>query len=162
MIYGLDGLPTPPAGMNERLQRIDPALGVRWVGGLDNGGWAITYQWPPDSPRRAMIQRGEMSPNDDFDAIAFLPADCTVDQAYGFVVNGMKSSRQEAVSDMLNRVDLWNKEATDKMWKAAQAPAMEHAEAVANHATGTAFSAGGIAKESPLTRKRKVKNSDAG
>lgn len=161
MIYGLDGLPTPPAGMNERLQRIDPALGVRWVGGTDNGGWAITYRWPADSPRRAMIQRGEMDPSDDFDAIAFLPADCTVDQAYGFVVNGMKSSRQEAVNDMLNRVDLWNRETTDKMWKTAQAPAMEHAEAIANKATGTAFSAGGL-PTSALTRKRKAKADDAG
>lgn len=150
MLTDVNGTPQPPSDIVARLEAIDPALGVRWMGAggeEDNGYWAITHRWPKEDKRREMIKDGKMSPGDDFDAICFLPRDCPVDEAYGFVVNGIRQATREDTRSLLNDIDKWNAKREAEAWKAATDPAMEQAEGAARAMGGIPFSAGGIEAE---------------
>jgi len=159
MLLDRRGLPQPPAGIVERLRAVDANLGIAWIGAPDTGQWAITYEWAPDDPRRRYIQQGEMDPDADFDALAFLPPDCTVDQAYGYVLNGMRSSRKEAIHSLLDKLDRYNADQSKVNWGEAVAPAMEQAHGQALKSVSLTQ----VPLDSPLVKKtRKKASGDAG
>lgn len=132
------GRPVPPSEVVAGLQRIDPALGLRFMpGGINQSGtWAFTLRWRQDDPRREMIRRQEMAPEDDFDALGYLPLDCPPEQAVGhFVASVKRWHGKEDVTRLLSRVDQWNtaQEARNL------APALEHAQELLEANAGTLF-----------------------
>lgn len=150
MILDRSGLPVPPSGVVERLQQVNPNLGVAWVGDVGSGWWAITQSWSLTDPRRAMIQRGEVPEDGAFDVIVYLPPDCDVHQAFGYFQQAVQTSNRESVRSMLDRLDEYNRQQVQQNWNLAADPALERAS---HKLVGTPFSAGGI--ETPATPKRR-------
>lgn len=111
MLVDTVGRPLPPSGITERLQHVHPNLGLRWYRkpGADAGHWwAIVYTWESTDPRWAWVQQGTFSPNDTVDVVAFLPDDCSAEQAYGFFVNGVRHGSTEHIRKVLGRVHAYN------------------------------------------------------
>jgi hypothetical protein len=135
MLLDLAGRPAPPSDIVRRLQQVDANLGLLWtpVGDDDRQGrWAVTMKWPPADRRYAYIQRGEVPSDSDFDVVVFLPADCSVDDAFGYFVNRVRSSSREDVKAMVNRVQDWNKTQTDRNWQPVMDTAMEEVQSLAH------------------------------
>lgn len=134
MLTDLSGRPLPPSDIARRLERIDNTLGMVYVqmGANGTGTWAITKKWTPNDPRRAHIQAGNVAPDSDWDVIAYLPADCSVDQAYGYFVSRMKVSTREDVRHMLNNLHKWNEAQTDANWQPVMDEAMSQVEGMAH------------------------------
>ena len=112
MLVGLDGNPLPPSDVVERLKNVDPALGLRYVHNMKM--WAITWRWTLSDPRREMIQRGDMNPDDAFDVFAWLPEDCPPEQAFGYIERGfVRNGGRHEVQYLLSRLDRYNQKLFD-------------------------------------------------
>lgn len=113
-----------PADVQRRLAEIDPRLHVRRIktGYVDMSAsgelhhnhpndyklserWAVCMEWASDDPRRGMIQRGEMSPDSDFDLVGMIPPDCEVHAIPGHLVGSLNSTTPEKVR---KAVAQWN------------------------------------------------------
>lgn len=110
-----------PAGaklIKDRLAEIDPRLGVLLLPNPEEKGkpwWAITEWWSENDSRRLRIRSGELAPDEAFDILCFLPNDCSVEEAYGYVVRTFKQlqgSASERAQVLLDRVHLYNKDAS--------------------------------------------------
>lgn len=135
------GVPTPPSEIVRRIQQVNPALGLKFL----NGKWAIMHRWKPDDPRRVMIRKGEMALDDDFDVYGYLPLDCAVDEAYGYIVNAFRAWRgtKSEVADLLDRVAEYNRE----QGKRNGAGVLEYADELIEtnkHTLGRAFGVEGV------------------
>jgi hypothetical protein len=99
----------PPAGMEERLHEIDPDLGVVWLPLVKR--WAITLVWPRHDTRRELVRRGQLGDGAAFDIVAYLPEDCSADEAYGYIVRSFKAwaGSRDDVHKLLDRVHAYNK-----------------------------------------------------
>lgn len=117
MILGADHRPQPPSEIVARLRQVDPGLGLTFCPGafwqerlgrmVDS--WAITEAWRMDDPRYRRVQAGEIDGDHCFDILTFLPADCSVDEAFGYFVGSCQRNRGKAgVNDLLNRVHTYN------------------------------------------------------
>lgn len=140
------GRPEPPAEIVAALQRMDPALGLRFASGSP-GYWAFTLRWHANDRRHLLIQRQEMSPEDDFDMLGALPLDCPADQAVGYFIDSVKRwNGKEDVTRLLSRVGEWNVAQEQRNL----APALEFAEELLDANKGTMFAA--IGKTAPKVR----------
>lgn len=111
MLVDTVGRPLPPSGIAERLQQVHPHLGLRWYrkpGAGTGHWWAIVYTWEPADPRWAWVQQGQCAPTDTVDVVAFLPDDCSAEQAYGFLVNGVRHGATVDIRKVLERVQSYN------------------------------------------------------
>lgn len=111
LILNERGVPEAPTEIRRRVRQIHEALDVRFIG----ESFAVTYDWPLDDPRRQMIRCGEMSEGDAFDCFAWLPKDCAVDEAYGFIVRSFKSWRgtRADVAQMCDRLHHYNRDQSE-------------------------------------------------
>ena len=149
MIFNAQGVPTPPSDIVERLQRIDERFGLKFLslattdqrmgGDVVTGAdqyWAITLKWPQNDARRKMIAEGHMSPDDDFEILTFLPLDCSVDQAYGYLVNHLRQIRnRDDARWLLEHAAAYNTEVV----REAKAQQLELAEELARANAPTLF-----------------------
>ena len=109
----LQDVPASAKLIKDRLAEIDPRLGVCLVPDRDapkGARWAVTYWWHENDPRRASIRDGSLPVDHAFDVIVFLPADCSVDEAYGYVVSRFKAwaGSRDDIRKLLDRVHLYN------------------------------------------------------
>lgn len=107
--------PAPSADILQRLGQIPDRdgtrgrVGLRWSEPVKT--FAITIQWSEHDPRREMIQKGHAAATSDWDIICFLPSDCPLEQAYGYLVNGVKSyaaSNKDEVRALVAHVHEFN------------------------------------------------------
>lgn len=148
-IIGLDGQPLGPADITQRLKQIDPSLGLRYIYGMKL--WAVTHKWSLMDPRRELIQRGDFNPEDDCDAVAWLPEDCSVDEAFGYIERQfvrMGPVRAE-VAKMLERLDNYN----DKQIDDAMQPVNDLAEELIATNAPTLFEGKHIPKSTKIGPK---------
>jgi len=130
MILDVAGTPTPPTEVVERLKRIDPHMGLRFIDyhiSEENGKWwALTWEWPSTDPRQQMIQEGTMAPNDAYDILGHIPLDCSVDNAAGYIESNLRRRRgsHDEVDRLLSRLSEYNRQAK----KAITEPILESAE----------------------------------
>lgn len=103
------GDPIPNSETVARLKQIDGDLDLRWHPAF--GRWAIMYKWRRSDPRWQLVQQGRVPEAEALDAIAWLPADCSADEAYGYVVRSFKSwaGTRDDVRKLLDRVHSYNK-----------------------------------------------------
>lgn len=152
--------PEPPAEIVRRLQQVDDRLSLKFgsIRQLDysntneSSWWGISLKWAPDDKRRIMIQRGDMPEDGDWDMIAMLPLDCSVEDAYNFFVRGLKSRDQGSISRVVSRVQHWNDDATQENLK----PTMELAEELIETNAKTMFKEQG--KDVPRVFVRRPKD----
>lgn len=103
---GVEGLPLPAPEVVERLQRIDPSLGIFW--NHHEKCWCLSFQWREQDPRRAMIQNGEMHPDDDFDVIGYAPAEMRLEDAYALLERNLKHTSKDYAKGLLANIHQWN------------------------------------------------------
>lgn len=110
--------PEPPVDIVRRLQQIDPRLGLAWSETLDpktdklRDCWMFTMAWLPTDKRHRMVQEGQLPLDTCYDCLAFLPFDCSVEQAYGYVVRTFKQlNHKEDMQKLLERVHTFNQAA---------------------------------------------------
>jgi hypothetical protein len=108
-------IPASAKMVRDRLREIDPRLGVVLIPNPELQGkpwWAITEWWADNDPRRIRVRTSEIAPDEAFDILCFLPQDCSVEQAYGYVVRTFKQlqgTASERARVLLERVHLYNK-----------------------------------------------------
>lgn len=115
----LQDVPASAKLIKDRLAEIDPRLGVCIVPDRDapqGAWWAVTYWWSENDPRRASIRDGSLPLDHAFDILVFLPHDCSVDEAYGYIVSRFKawSGSRDDVRKLLDRVHLYNRKAREQ------------------------------------------------
>jgi hypothetical protein len=113
--------PIPNKEIVERLKRIDERLDVLFIGYPSRdfantnmtANFVIIQRWRQDDKRRQMIQLGQMSENDDFDILAWLPLDCSVEQAYDYFLRACKGRFKESrdIEYFLENIHKWNEAA---------------------------------------------------
>lgn len=95
--------------IKDRLQQVDAALGVCITpDGQGSSWWAITERWPLGDARWRTVDLGEMSIEDAFDVVCFLPKDCSVEQAFDYFLNHVRRTSRDSVKKYLERVHLFN------------------------------------------------------
>jgi hypothetical protein len=104
---GLQGMPTPAPEVVERLTRIDSHLGIRWIHELKC--WAMTWTWKDTDPRRQMIQAGEMSPADAWDAIGYAPAEMPIEDAFAMLERNLRVCDRDYGKQLIDNIHNWNK-----------------------------------------------------
>lgn len=159
MLYGTDSRPLPPSDIERRVKQIDPALGLRWeANGVGGPGWWVIYRWPQDDARRRMIVAGQMSPDDDFDLYAQLPADCPVEQAYGFIVNAFRTSGTADAKRLLDRVGEYNRQVSEAQW----APVLAEAQEMIEHNAGKLFGEAKVVSRRQVPKARRGRTAKEG
>lgn len=153
-IIGLDGQPLGPANITQRLKQIDPALGLRYVHGMKQ--WAVTHKWSLTDSRRELIQRGDLNPEDDCDVIAWLPEDCSVDEAYGYIERQFvrMGPVKAEVAKMLERLDNFNDKQVDDVMQ----PVNDLAEELIETNAPTLFEGKHIPKSTKIGRHKSKKD----
>lgn len=134
MLVRADGQPYANPEILARLHEIDGGLGLHFFTGINL--WGVTLKWPPNDPRREMVRRGELG-DDQFDTIAYLPAGCTPDDAYGYIVNNFKawSGTKDEVKRLLDRVHMYNKQVKADALK----PTLDYADELLEANASTLF-----------------------
>ncbi len=88
MLYSLQNEPIPPSGVVKLLKEINPRLGLKWYPPgdlLPKGSWSIIENWTPQDTRWKLVREGKLSPATAYDALGYLPEDCPVEQARGYL-----------------------------------------------------------------------------
>ena len=113
--------PLPLTNVVESLRRVDDRLDLKYVVYHHRDGvntnrderWAIILRWSETDPRRVMIQRGQMDPGADFDVMAYLPLDCSPEEAFHYFASSAKQfHRKDDVERLLSRIDKYNEKVT--------------------------------------------------
>lgn len=73
-----DQNPLAPSSVVADLQAINPRLGLNYH--IAMRVFMVTLKWPENDPRREMIQRGEMSPDADFEILCPVPVNVSLDE----------------------------------------------------------------------------------
>lgn len=121
MLYADFARPVAPPEIVKRLKQIDDRLDLLYFNFPSRDGpnvnhnqnWAIIQRWRQDDKRRIMIQLGQMAEASDFDILAWLPIDCTIDQAYSYFEKACRGKFRDNkdIEYCLNNLHKWNKEA---------------------------------------------------
>jgi len=129
MIYDCTGHPSPPSEIVRRLRQVNPRLDLKWQPRWSGGyHWALVMDWQENDLRHKYVQRGEMDPNDTFDLLVHLPADCSADEAFGYLERSCRSTGQVDFKQMLGRLQQFNADVKTKHWDEVLDPAREIAE----------------------------------
>lgn len=109
------GIPTVAKHIKDRLHEIDPRLGLAIVNGVSGERWCVTYWWGENDPRWEQVLEGRTRPEQAFDPLVYLPADCPPEQAYGYLVNNLKawSGSRADIKALLDRVHHFNAKAKE-------------------------------------------------
>lgn len=105
------GRPAPPQAIESRLRAVSPRLSLCWI---DTGGgcWAIMLQWSEVDRRRETVRDGRTQEEDARDVLAYLPRDCSVDEAHSYFLKACQRGdggvSGAEVHELLNRVHAWN------------------------------------------------------
>lgn len=108
LVTNLNGAPEAPRDIVDRLRRVDPALGLRWMPDLDRSSWALTWEWPLNDGRWARVQCNDISRESAYDIIGYLPVGCSIDQAAGYVETHLKQYPKEEIRKLHKAVQRWN------------------------------------------------------
>lgn len=148
-----------PQDVTDRLKQIDPKLKIvakqRTV--FDSGAegdrpelqtvWYVVMEWPENDPRWRMVQWGQVSPDNAFDLLAQLPADCPIEQVPGYLARQLKRSNGHA-KHLCDEVALWNRDQSIRNGEATSEFAAELLDANKN----TAFAAQGVVAPKPVSQ----------
>ena len=135
MLVSERGIPLPPQDIVQRLQEIDPDLGMKFLPGPQ---WAITLRWSQEDPRRVLVRKGDVAIDQAHDVWAVLPADCSPEQAYGYVIGCFKQAKgsgSERAAKLLDRVHMYNKQVQGE----ARRPVEEYAQELLEANASTLF-----------------------
>lgn len=118
MIYADFARPAPPSEIVKRLKQVDDRLDLTYISYPHRDGpnvnitqyWAITQRWRQDDKRRQMIQLGQMAESSDFDVLAKLPIDCSVEEAHDYFLRALKGKIETHgdVKRVLERLHKYN------------------------------------------------------
>ena len=136
---GLAGLPIPSPEVVARLKQVDRHIGIRWMHSMKC--WMLTWEWKENDPRREMIQKQEMHPDDAFDALAFAPAELDIEDAYAYLVRGIRANTQEYAKSLIHSVHKWNEQQQEENAKPVMDEAFNEIEVMG----GKLFAAQGAA-----------------
>lgn len=100
------GTPEPPTHVVRGLRNLHPSYGLRFSPGPS---WAITWEWPEKDPRWARVRAQEYPRESAFDIIGYLPLDCSVDDAPGYVERSIRAYPVEEVRKHIANIAHWNK-----------------------------------------------------
>lgn len=111
IIVSGEGTPLPPSDILRRLKQVDDRLDMVFMPSREGGHWAIVERWGPNDQRRAMIQRGDMDADADFDMIGYAPVGVSVDDAFGILSKGLRrrSTDRASCAKMLDNLLYFNK-----------------------------------------------------
>lgn len=128
-LISLDGTPTPPTEIVGRIKQIHPRLDLRFSDTSYHGEghkyWAVVMEWEENDKRRRLVKEGRLPLNSAYDVLGYLPLDCPVDQAYGYLVNNFKA-RPMTAGKLIEWVHKYNENVT----ASAMEPVNEYAEEV--------------------------------
>ena len=148
-----------PAEVQDRLKQIDPALYIqpkqRTI--FDSGAegdrpqlqwvWYVVAKWPDNDPRWRMVKYGQTDPENAFDVLAQLPADCPLEQVPGYLTRQLKPSNGVA-RHLCDEVAKWNVDQSLRNGEATSEFAAELFEANKN----TIFAAEGVVAPKPVAQ----------
>lgn len=103
------GTPEPSPEIQRRLRGVHSGLHLKYIRGVD-AHWGVCMTWTENDARRAQIQAGEIPSDKAFDIIGYLPMDCPVEQAPGFLERTFRTFPREDVQRM---ADMLDKEGTE-------------------------------------------------
>lgn len=134
-------VPEPPTWLVEWLRSFDPSFRIRVYRHYPTWSWTVCQRWPESDPRWARVQSQEVSPDDAFDIVAWLPPAIALDDVPGYLERGMVAVGRSAeyIGECLARVRAKNQQTKDDAWRGVERQLMEAAQAVsnvANHADG--------------------------
>lgn len=104
ILRNAEGIPQSSPELQERLGRIHPNLRLKFL----DGTWAIQWMWREDDPRWARVRSFEIGPESAYDIVGYLPIDCSLDQAPGYIERSLKEYPREEVSKLRERMNHWN------------------------------------------------------
>jgi hypothetical protein len=119
------GLPEPSPEIQRRLQQVHHGLSLRYSPAVQ-GVWAITKEWERDDPRWEMVKRQEMSPADTWDAVGYLPMDCSPDEAPSYILRIFRNYPKDAVRKLSERMHHYNDTLGGRQVEDAMTEVMEH------------------------------------
>lgn len=102
------GGPVPSPSILAALKRLDPALGLRFIAKFEQSEWAVTWEWPESDRRWARVRSQEISRESAYDILGYLPVDCSLDQARGYIEAHLKNYPIENVQRIRTRMHHWN------------------------------------------------------
>lgn len=116
MLLTASGAPVAPPAILRALAAIDPRLALRYLPptfaqtgtARTRGTWAFVLRWREDDPRRALIRRGELAADSDFEYLGEIPLDCAVDEAEAYFVRYVGRYREGDVARLRERLAAWN------------------------------------------------------
>lgn len=110
------GEPIAPQEAVRRLREIDERLSVKWVPSAAGAYWGIIEDWKRDDPRWQMVNAGEVDRAMAYDLRAMLPADCSAEEAVGFVERHFRPVQNAAkeAAEKVERVQKHNRATKDK------------------------------------------------
>jgi hypothetical protein len=148
-----------PTEVQERLAQIDPRLAVvpKQRSVYDKGAeddrqqlqwiWYVVLKWPEGDPRWRMVQYGQQSPENAFDILGQLPADCPLEQIPGYLANQI-SRRNGHPAKLAEQVATWNRDQTLRNG----APLSEFAEELFEANKDTLLAADGVKAVKPVAQ----------
>lgn len=107
------GRPEPSPEIQRRLAAITPGMKLQWLEGIGQN-WAVTLKWRDGDRRWQWVQEQKYDVDRTFDIIGYLPKECPVDQAAGYLEKMMRTYPREDVHRMANAVNKWNDEEAGK------------------------------------------------
>lgn len=82
------GEPVPPQDVVDRLKKVSPRLGLRWVPGSAFGSspyFGLTERWKDGDPRWERVRTGELAEARAYDLIQMFPLDCSVPEMAAYI-----------------------------------------------------------------------------
>lgn len=107
ILFNARGTPEPPVEVQRRVAAIHPGLSLRWVEVFDSA-WCVTLAWSADDPRHAHVQAGDLDPLRACDIIGYLPTDCSVDEAPGYLAKMFREYPREDVQALRDGIARYN------------------------------------------------------
>jgi hypothetical protein len=105
VLFGADGTPQPPADVSAWLAERGLRL---YKFPREEREWGILCEWREDDPRREMAKRGELAADSTFDLIGYLPMDCPLEQAPGYIARQLRQHPKEEIAKLADRLTQGN------------------------------------------------------
>lgn len=154
LLVNATGHPEPPTDLVRRLRQIDDRLSLRFYPLGENGGqWALIERWTENDRRRQMIQRGEMSPESDFDLVGLLPLAVRSEDALPYIEKSLvqRPQTKDDYQAMLSKVRHYNDDVAQERMDDVKAFGRELVDANKHTILGNAKSYGGITTDASGT-----------
>ena len=133
VLYNAAGQTEPSPEIQRRLRAVDPHLSLRRN---PSGGWWVTTDWHERDPRRAMIQRGEVSAEDAWDLLCEIPLDCGAEEVPGYIARLQRVNGSAEVRRLIDGLERYNKSVAENAMNEALAETMNRGELAAERGFG--------------------------